>query len=51
MGARGQLHTLATLPPGKEPLISIGLEVRWAQSRSEHGGEEKNSQPHLGIKP
>jgi hypothetical protein len=25
----GQLHALAALPPRKEPLIPIGLEVGW----------------------
>jgi hypothetical protein len=25
----GQLHALATLPPGKEPLVPIGWEAGW----------------------
>jgi hypothetical protein len=29
-GSGGQLHAPAVLPPGKEPLVSIGYEVRWA---------------------
>jgi len=30
MEASGQLHTLATLPPGKELLVPIGEEAGWA---------------------
>jgi hypothetical protein len=30
MEVNGQLHTLAALPPGKEPLIPIGYEAEWA---------------------
>jgi len=26
----GQLHALATLPPGKEPLVPTGEEAGWA---------------------
>jgi hypothetical protein len=26
---KGQLHTLATLPPGKEPQVSTGYEDEW----------------------
>jgi len=25
-----ELHALAVLPPGKEPLVPIGLEIEWA---------------------
>jgi len=25
-----QLHVLAALPPGEEPLVAIGYEVGWA---------------------
>jgi hypothetical protein len=30
MEMSGQLHTLATLYPGKEPLVPIGYEAGWA---------------------
>jgi hypothetical protein len=49
MEASGQLHSPAALPPGKEPLVPIGLEAGWAQSRSGRGGLEKNSQHPPGI--
>jgi hypothetical protein len=29
MEVSGQLHAPAALPPGKEPLISIGWEAEW----------------------
>jgi hypothetical protein len=45
MEVNGQLHAPAALPPGKEPLVPIGYEAEWSQSRSGRGGEEKNSQP------
>jgi hypothetical protein len=49
MEVRGQLHAPATSPPGKEPLLPIGYEAAWSQSRSGHDGEKKNSQPELPI--
>jgi len=30
MEVSGQLHALVALPPGKEPLVSIGQETGWA---------------------
>jgi hypothetical protein len=51
MEVSGQLNAPAALRPGKEPLVSIGYEVGWAQSRSGHGVEEKNSQPMPGFEP
>jgi hypothetical protein len=39
----------ATLPPLKESPVDRRLGGR--QSRSGHGGEEKNSQPPPGIEP
>jgi hypothetical protein len=51
MEVSGQLHALAALPPGKEPLLPIGWEAGWAQSRSGRGGEGKNSQPRRESKP
>jgi hypothetical protein len=30
MEVSGQLHALAILPPGKEPLVPIGQEAGWA---------------------
>jgi hypothetical protein len=30
MEVSGQLHAPAALPPGKEPLVSIGQEAGWA---------------------
>jgi hypothetical protein len=42
----GRLHAPAALPQEKEPPVPIG-----PQSRSGHGGEEKNSQPSPGIEP
>jgi hypothetical protein len=40
MDVNGQRHGPAALPPGKEPLVSIG----GPQSRSGYGGEDINSQ-------
>jgi len=51
MEVAGQLHEPAALPPGKEPLVSIGQETWWSQSLSGCNGEERNSQTHLGIEP
>jgi hypothetical protein len=30
MEVSGQLHTLAALPPGKEPSVPLGYEAGWA---------------------
>jgi len=51
MEVSGQLHALVALVSRKEPLVHIGYEAGGGQSRSGHGGEEKNSQSPPGIKP
>jgi hypothetical protein len=48
MEVSGQLHALATLLPGKEPL---DRRVGGPQSQAGHGGEEKTSQPLPGLEP
>jgi hypothetical protein len=45
MEVSGQLHFPTALLPGKEPPLPIRQRAGWAQSRSDHGDEEKNSQP------
>jgi hypothetical protein len=45
MEVGGQFHSLAALPPGKEPLYPVDRRVGGPQSRSGCGSEEKNSQP------
>jgi hypothetical protein len=43
-------HAPAALPPGKSPWYPLDMRLGVPQSRSGHsGGEEKNSQPPLGI--
>jgi hypothetical protein len=37
--------------PGKEPLVPLDRRLSGPQSRSGRGGEEKNSQPLLGLEP
>jgi len=49
MEMSGQLHAPAVLPPGTEPPVPTGYEAGWAQTRSGHGVEGKNSQPSPGI--
>jgi hypothetical protein len=53
MEVSGQLHALAALAPGKEPLLLISLDRRLGvpQSRYRRGGAEKNSQPPPEIEP
>jgi hypothetical protein len=54
MEVSGQLHAPADLSPGEEPLVPIGsLDRRLdgSQSRSERGGEEKNSQSLPVLEP
>jgi len=46
MQVSGQLH-----PQGKSPWYPMDRRLGGPQSQSGHGGEEKNSQPPLGIKP
>jgi hypothetical protein len=50
MEVGGQLHTLAALPPGKEPPVPTGQVAGWPQSQSRDGSEERNSQPLPGLK-
>jgi hypothetical protein len=38
-------------PQGKSPWYPLDLRLGGPQSQYGHGGEEKNSQPLLGIKP
>jgi hypothetical protein len=44
MEVSGQLHTPAALLTGKEPCYPFDRRMGGPQSRSRHGGEEKNSQ-------
>jgi hypothetical protein len=50
-GVSGQLHAPATLPRGKSPPYPLDRKLGGSQSRSGRDGEEKNSQPPLGIEP
>jgi len=45
MDVSGQLHSLATLPPG----TSVDRRLDRPQSWSGYSGEENNSQPLLGL--
>jgi hypothetical protein len=45
MEVSGQLHAMAALSPGKEPLNLLDRRLGGPQSRCGCGGEEKNSQP------
>jgi hypothetical protein len=49
MEVSGQLHALAILPSGKEPLVPNNRKLGGTQSQSGRGGEEKNSQPLPGL--
>jgi hypothetical protein len=44
-------HAPAALLLEKNPLYSLDRRLGWLQSRSERGGEEKNSQPLPGLEP
>jgi hypothetical protein len=46
-----QLHAPAALPQGKNPWYPLDRRLGGHQSRSEHGGEEKNFQPLPGFEP
>jgi len=48
MEVSGQLYTTVALPPRESPL---DRRLGGLQSHFGCGGEEKNSQPPLGIKP
>jgi hypothetical protein len=41
----GQLHALATLPPGNEPPIHIQQETKWLYICSGHGGKDRIPTP------
>jgi len=51
MEVNGQLHTPAALSPGKESLYPLDRRLDGTQSSSGRGGEDKNSQPPLGMAP
>jgi hypothetical protein len=51
MEVSGQLHAPAALPQEKRPRYPLDRMLGGPQSRSGHGGEEKNSQPPPGIEP
>jgi hypothetical protein len=51
IGVSGQLHAPAALPQGKSPRYRLDRGLGGPQSRSERGGEEKNSQPPPEIEP
>jgi hypothetical protein len=51
MKVSGQLYAPAALPQGKSPLYPLDRRFGWLQSRSERGGEEKNSRPLPGLEP
>jgi hypothetical protein len=51
MEVSGQLHAPSALPPGKEPWDTLDRRLGGSQNRYGYGGEEKNSQPLLGLKP
>jgi hypothetical protein len=42
LGSRWRWMVSFTLPPGKEPWYPLDRRLSGPQSRSEHGGEEKN---------
>jgi hypothetical protein len=47
----GELHARPLYPQGKSPWYPLGRKLDGPQSRSGRGGEEKNTQPPLGIEP
>jgi len=51
MEMNGQLHAPAALTPGKLPPYPLDRRLGGPQSRSGHGGEEKNSQPPPRMSP
>jgi hypothetical protein len=51
MDVSGQLHAPADFPQGKIPWYTLDRRLGEPQSRSELGGEEKNSQPLPGLEP
>jgi len=51
MEVSGQLHAPSALPQGKSPWYPLEGMLGGPQNRSGRGGEEKNSQPLLGLEP
>jgi hypothetical protein len=51
MEVSGQRYASATLPQGESPWYPLDRRLGGPQSRSERGGEEKNSQPPPEIEP
>jgi hypothetical protein len=51
MEVSGQFHVPAALPQGKSPWNPLDRKLDVPPSRSERGGEEKNSQPPPRIEP
>jgi hypothetical protein len=51
MEESGQLHAPAGLLQGKGPWYQLDKRLGGSQSRSGHGGEEKNSQALPGLEP
>jgi hypothetical protein len=45
MEVSGQLHVLAALPPGKDPLYQMDRSLDEPQGSSGRGGKEENSCP------
>jgi len=51
MEVSGQLHAPAALSQGKKPWYQLDRRLDGPQSQSEHGDEERNSQPLPGLEP
>jgi hypothetical protein len=51
MGANCQIHAPVTVPPGERPQYPLERTLVVPQSRSGHGGEERESLPLSGIEP
>jgi hypothetical protein len=51
MEVSGQFHAPAALLSGEKTLYALNRRLGGPQSRSGHGGEEKNSQPHRESNP
>jgi hypothetical protein len=51
MEVSDQLHTWLLHLQGKSPWYPLDRRLGGLQSQSRHGGEEKKSQPLLGLKP
>jgi len=51
MEVNDQLHVPVGLHPGEKPCYPLDRRLGGSQSRSGHGGEEKNFQPLPGLEP